>query len=62
MFFKIKYRYKLSSPLQKGNRLINEINRYGAAVFSTVSSKQGGSGLVGGALNEAGINWLGVTN
>lgn len=60
-FFKIKYRYKLSSPLQKGNRLINEINRYGAAVFSTVSSKQGGSGLVDGALNEAGINWLGFT-
>lgn len=61
VFFKIKYRYKLSSPLQKGNCLINEINRYGAAVFSTVSSKQGGSGLVDGALNEAGINWLGFT-
>lgn len=43
------------------NRLINEIDRYGAAVFSTVSSKQGGSGLVDSALTEAGINWLGFT-
>lgn len=61
-FFKSKdTNFPVLCKIEIRNRSINEINRYGAAVFSTVSSKQDGSGLVDSALNEAGINWFGFT-